>query len=105
MLANKQEFANIQNAMYKGGNSDLIGQDYTTRMGSSVEQYKSLKIFADDLAITLGDILKPALLDVVNAVKPMIASFANWAKENPKIVSGMVGLVAGVIGAKLHFLP
>lgn len=103
MLANKQEFTNIQNAMYKGGNSDLIGQDYTTRMGSSVEQYKSLKIFADDLAITLGDILKPALLDVVNAVKPMIASFANWAKENPKIVSGMVGLVAGVIGAKLAF--
>lgn len=103
MLANKQEFANIQNAMYKGGNSDLIGQDYTARMGSSVEQYKSLKIFADDLAITLGDIFKPALLDVVNAVKPLISSFASWAKENPKIVSGMVGLVAGVIGAKLAF--
>lgn len=103
MLGNKQEFANIQNTMQQGGNQDLVGQDYTTRMGSSVEQYKSLKIFADDLAMTLGDILKPALLDIVNAVKPAIASFANWAKQNPKIVSGFIGLVAGIIGAKLAF--
>lgn len=87
----------------KANGKDVIGQDYQKRMGSSVEQYKSLKIFIDDLAITLGDIFKPALLDTANALKPMIANFASWAKENPKIVSSMVGLVAGLIAIKLVF--
>lgn len=103
-LANQKALADIQQGSTSAADRGVLDEDWQKRMGSSKEQLKALTINMSDLGISLGNALLPALVEVTRAVVPVIQSFSTWASENPAIIKGVVGLVAGLLAGKLAFI-
>lgn len=101
--ANRAEGADIQKGSFEAADKGGDG-DWNKRMESPREQMKALSINLSELGITIGSVLLPALVDVTKAALPVVQSFATWAGENPALVKGVVGLVAGLLTAKLAFI-
>lgn len=56
---------------------------------------------AEEASVSLGQALAPAIREITGEVRPMVSSFAEWAKENKGVVKGVAALGAGLIGLKL----
>lgn len=103
-VANRAEGADIQKGSMAAADQGVLDQDWNKRMESPKEQLKALSVNLSELGITVGSVLLPALVDITKAALPVVQSFATWAGENPALVKGVVGLVAGLLTAKLAFI-
>lgn len=74
-------------------------REYEARMKTSAAQMAIFKNSLTEIAITLGNTLLPAFNKALNAIKPYIEQFREWAKRNPELVS-TIGKVI-VAGAAL----
>lgn len=101
--ANRAEGADIQKGSFDAADQGGDG-DWKKRMESPREQLKALSINLSELGITVGSVLLPALVDVTRAALPVVQAFSTWAGENPALVKGVVGLVAGLLASKLAFI-
>lgn len=102
-IQNRDELKRIRTETATGRNADgqmSLDADFDKRMESPLEQFKRLKIELQDLAMTVGDALLPPLLEIVGAVRPAISAFAAWAKENPALIKGAIGLALGMAAVK-----
>lgn len=103
-IANRKEGADIQKGSAAAADQGVLDQDWNKRMESPKEQLKALSVNLSELGISVGSVLLPALVDITKAALPVVQSFATWAGENPALVKGVVGLVAGLLTAKLAFI-
>lgn len=103
-LAHRAEGADIQKGGMGAADQGVGDQDWKKRMESPKEQLKALSVNLSELGITVGSVLLPALVDVTKAAIPVVQAFASWAGENPALVKGVIGLVAGLLTAKLAFI-
>lgn len=103
-MANRKDLADIQQGSVDAADKGGLDTDWKKRMESPKEQLKQLRVNLSDIGISIGSALIPSLVDVTNAVVPVMQSFAAWAGENPAIIKGVVGLVAGLFAGKLAFI-
>ncbi len=103
-LANQKDLAGIQRGSKDAADKGGLNDDWEKRMGSSKEQLKSLGTNLTDIGISVGNALLPALVEVTQALVPLMQSFSTWASENPALIKGVVGLVGGLLLGKLAFL-
>lgn len=103
-LANQAELASIQQGSKDAADRGGLDEDWKKRVGSPKEELKRLRINLADIGISVGSALIPALVEVSQAIVPLMASFSNWASENPAVIKGVVGLVAGLLAGKLAFI-
>ncbi|HGJ8963877.1 TPA: phage tail tape measure protein [Pseudomonas aeruginosa] len=103
-LANRKDLASIQQTSIDDADKGVGDADWKKRMESPKEQLKQLGVNLSDIGISVGSALIPALVDVTKAVVPVMQSFSAWASENPAIIKGVVGLVAGLLAGKLAFI-
>ncbi|TBV10263.1 phage tail tape measure protein [Stutzerimonas kirkiae] len=103
-LANQADQADIQKGSLDAADQGVLNADWKRRMESPREQLKALTVNLSELGITVGSVLLPALVDVTQAALPIVRSFATWAGENPALVKGVIGLVAGLLAGKLAFI-
>jgi len=69
--------------------------DYERSTGSLAKSKKELRKTMEDLQIQLGQVFMPIMKDLVDIIQPIIEKFANWAKENPKLVKWLtIGALA-----------
>lgn len=50
----------------------------------------------EGLGIAVGDLLLPALTELLQVVTPIIRTMSEWVKENPKIAATILGIVTAV---------
>lgn len=103
-LANRNDLSSIQQTSIDDADRGVGDADWKKRMESPKEQLKQLGVNLADIGISVGSALIPALVDVTKAVVPVMQSFSVWASENPAIIKGTVGLVAGLLAGKLAFI-
>jgi hypothetical protein len=103
-MANRKDLAGIQQGSVDAADKGGLDTDWNKRMESPKEQLKLLTTNLSDIGISVGGALIPALLDLTNALVPVMASFSAWASENPGIIKGVVGLVGGLLAGKLAFI-
>lgn len=103
-IANRNEGADIQKGSTAAADQGVLDQDWKKRMESPKEELKALMNNLSDLGISVGSVLLPALVDVTKAAIPVVKAFSTWAGENPALVKGVVGLVAGLLASKLAFI-
>lgn len=103
-LANRSEQADIQKESMTAADQGILDQDWQKRMGSPKEQLKALTISLSEVGIALGGALLPSLVEITQAIVPVVRSFAVWAEANPGLVSGVVKAVASLIALKLSFI-
>lgn len=76
-------------------------KEFETRSATTANQIKLLQGSVNVAAITVGDILLPAIGRVVEAVTPLVQQFADWAKENPELITQMLMIAGAIIGVIL----
>lgn len=103
-LANMDEMRSIKQGAVGAANKGVIDKDYEKRVQTASEQFKDFKVEMMDLGITVGEALLPPLVEVLQSVRPVVSAFAGWAKENPGLVKGVIGLVGGLLLGKLAIL-
>jgi TP901 family phage tail tape measure protein len=103
-LANRKDLSGIQKTSIDDADKGIGDADWKKRMESPKEQLKALTINLSEIGITIGSVLLPALVDVTQAVLPVMQSFATWAGENPALIKGIVGLVGALLISKLAFI-
>lgn len=103
-MANQKDLASIQQGSVDAADKGGLDADWNKRMESPKEQLKALTINLSEIGITIGSVLLPALVDLSQAVLPVMQSFATWAGEHPALIKGIVGLVGGLLLSKLAFI-
>ncbi|WP_025132381.1 phage tail tape measure protein [Pseudomonas sp. PH1b] len=103
-LANRAEGADIQKGSASAADKGVLDDKWQKRMGSAKEQLKALTISLSEVGISLGGALLPSLVEITQAIVPVVRSFAVWAENNPALVSGVVKAVASIVALKLAFI-
>lgn len=89
-LRNTLEMVNDESKFY---NSSL--GEFENRQKTSAVQLEKMKTEFKVLAIEIGSAVLPILRDLMEAVSPIIKSFAEWVKDNKSLVSSIVKVAAG----------
>ncbi|OZI14471.1 phage tail tape measure protein, partial [Sodalis-like symbiont of Philaenus spumarius] len=76
---------------------DVLGSDYKKRLESPIEQMKKLGIASQDLSLSLGDALKPAVGSLAATVLPYVRAANAWVKTHPQLISGIAKTVGGLL--------
>lgn len=103
-LANRAEQADIQKESLTAADQGILDQDWQKRMGSPKEQLKALTISLSEVGIALGGALLPSIVEITQAIVPVVRSFAVWAENNPALVSGVIKAVASIVALKIAFI-
>ncbi|MGG2140519.1 phage tail tape measure protein [Symbiopectobacterium sp. RP] len=100
MLANMEKYRTIRAGALNAANTDVLAGDYSKRLASPIEKMKQLMIASSDLGITLGEQLTPAIVTAVDKILPCVTALGSWIKANPQLVTGIAGVVTGLIAFK-----
>jgi TP901 family phage tail tape measure protein len=87
------------------GNTALT-EEAEKRYKTTASQMIILKNNINDVGITIGTALLPALNGLIQKIIPLITKFSKFAEENPKLVTGILAVIAivGVVGGVLVVL-
>lgn len=80
-----------------------LTNEVAQRYGTTASQLAIFKNQVTDLAIQIGDILIPIIMDVVAAVQPWIEKFAAMDESTQKVIIAVAGVTAA-IGPLLIFI-
>ncbi|ESE83849.1 phage tail tape measure protein [Salmonella enterica] len=96
MLAHKEEYRQLRSAAMQAAGQHLIADNFTVRMTSPDEQTKALQLTLNDLWLTVGLALIPAINELAQSITPLVRQFSAWLRENPALVQGLARVI-GVI--------
>lgn len=99
MLANMDKYRQIRAQALGAADKDVLASDYKKRLESPIEQMKKLGIASQDLSLSLGDALKPAVENLAATVLPYVNAASAWVKTHAQLVSG----ISKTVGALLLF--
>lgn len=102
-----------QNMMAIGDATKYAGsaqKEFETRSATTENQMILMGNNINTAWIAIGDAVLPALNSIIKSVIPVVEVMADWAKENPALVQGIIiitgaisGLLLGVSGLGLAF--
>ncbi|EHL1799876.1 phage tail tape measure protein [Salmonella enterica subsp. enterica] len=96
MLANMDEYRQLKASAMQAAGQNFIDDDFAAKMTSPGEQTKALQLSLNDLWLTVGMELMPAIGELAQSISPLVRQFSAWLRENPALVQG-VAKVVGVI--------
>ncbi|EJM9857378.1 phage tail tape measure protein [Salmonella enterica] len=96
MLANMDEYRQLKASAMQAAGQHFIDDDFAAKMTSPKEQTKALQLSLNDLWLTVGLELMPAIGELAKSITPLVRQFSAWLRENPALVQG-VAKVVGVI--------
>jgi len=96
--AKAEDFANSLNAM---ANSTGAAQNaFEIMEESTTRRFEKLTVALQDIAITIGEALMPALKALLEKITPIITKVGEWISEHPKlttIILASVGALGGLL--------
>lgn len=81
---------------FKAGVDGATKSAQEIQLGSFAAQFDLLKSAVSEAGITIGSALLPVLMDVMTQVRPVVESIAEWIRNNPGLVSGIVQIAGAV---------
>lgn len=88
----------------KAGQKSYVGsmqREFDARAATTANNLRLMKNGLVEIGVNVGGAVLPALNSLINVVRPVVGSVAAWAKENPRLMSGLVMGVAGLAAFKL----
>ena len=76
-----------------------LDNEYQIMADTTANAFVRIKNNAMLVAATLGDAFLPAVLEVTDALIPMVQNVAAWAKENPELIVQIAKVTGVVLGA------
>lgn len=103
LLAMRQGWDKYQQNKQEMGSQKALGtidEDFMRRTQTMQKAWERFTTQVSDVAITIGSAFLPALSDVLDGLGPVIHGFGEWAKSNPGVLRGIVGLVGGMLAMR-----
>ncbi|EDT2942598.1 phage tail tape measure protein [Salmonella enterica subsp. enterica] len=88
MLANMDEYRQLKASAMQAAGQNFIDDDFAAKMTSPGEQTKALQLSLNDLWLTVGLELMPAIGELAQSVTPLVRQFSAWLRENPALGGG-----------------
>lgn len=103
MIQNWDEYERVKlSALSAGG--DVIDEDFA-KIGATTKSGVGGMVAAfGRLKITIGDSLEPVVNKFANALIPVINGISGFVTENPRVVGGLIALLAGFTALKVGVL-
>ena len=79
-------------------------KEFQARAATTANNLQLLKNGMSELGINMGAAVLPSLNELVNSVRPVITSFATWAKGNGELISTSLKVVTGLAALRLSFI-
>lgn len=98
------KYKNIQEQMGSSQALQTIDSGAANRMDTAQKNWSRFTINAADLGITIGNILLPSLNAALDALRPMVTSFAQFSDAHPGLIKGVISFAGGIVGMKLAAL-
>lgn len=70
-------------------------------MDNTAGAIKRLQSMSESVAITVGSMLLPEIVNLIETVIPLLNVFQSWAEANPELVSQIFKIIAGLLLFKL----
>lgn len=103
LLAMRQNWDKYQQNKKDMGSQQALGtidEDYIRRAQTMQKAWERFTTQITDVAITVGAAFLPALSDMLDGLAPVVRGFGEWAKANPDVLRGIVGLVGGMVALR-----
>ncbi len=100
LLAMRQNWDKYQQNKKDMGSSKALGtidEDYIRRTQTMQKAWERFTTQITDVAITVGNAFLPALSGMLDGLGPVVRGFGEWAKANPGLLRGIVGLAGGMV--------
>lgn len=88
----------IRNSTDAFRENNALSEEARKRFETVASQLTLLKNELIDMAITVGNLVLPVLVELVKVVKPVIQSFAEWIEKHPLLAQWLITVV-GVVSA------
>ncbi|RHW37325.1 phage tail tape measure protein [Neobacillus notoginsengisoli] len=88
--------SSVELASNAWGENSALTKEAEQRYATAASQLAMFKNTLNDLGITIGNIIVPVLLDLVNMVKPVIEGFANMSERSQKVILVIAGIAAAI---------
>lgn len=75
-----------------------MNAEYEARAATLSNSLAILQNKVQNAKAAVGEAFAPAVSQAVEAISPVIDKIANWTKENPKLVTTITAITAGVLG-------
>ncbi len=98
--ATNEAYVDTLDNMVNGGNA--VTEAFEKQLSTAAAQAQLAKNNMAALSITVGTVLIPVVISLIKKITPLIKRFSAWAKDNPKTLSTIVKVVAGI--AALSFI-
>ncbi len=79
----------------------VVDQDFKDRLLTTEAQFAAFRVRMQDLSLTLGEILLPAVNSILAASRPIIATVKGFTEANKALVGGAIKLTGGLIGIRV----
>lgn len=80
-------------------------EEYAVRSQTTANALQLAANKASRLGITLGSVVLPSIVSVLDTVTPYITAFSDFAAKNEGATTAVVGLVAGLVAIKVVSIP
>lgn len=81
-----------------------VEKEFAARAATTANQMQLTKNSMTELGIRIGEVLLPAINNILKTITPVIGKMADWAAANPKIVKGVLSLGLAMVSMKVGAL-
>ena len=104
LLAMRQRWADyqkIKEEMGGQGAQNSINTDYNKQNNTLEARWRRTQISFNESAISIGESLRPALIQLGETFIPLMDSIGKWIAAHPQLVSGTIQVVGALLAFKM----
>lgn len=104
LLAMRQrwgDYQKIKQDMNGSKAQNSISTDFDKQNDTLEARWRKVQIGFNDSAISIGESLRPALIQLGETFMPLLDSAGKWIAANPQLVSGAVKVVSALLAFKI----
>lgn len=93
----RRQLALVNGEQAKGS----MSREFSARLKTTNAQWQITKNRLSEVAVVVGGALLPAINDLMQSAAPAIEGFAEWSRENPGMVRGIIGTTLALSGLRV----
>ena len=104
LMKYRKEYAKLKAEAGGSAAAGTVDKDFQRSLGTFQGTLASFQNSSQRLGIAVGNALLPPLTKLAEFITPVVEGIANWASQNPGLMSGIV-LVGGALAGLVFALP
>lgn len=99
LIQNIEEYRRIRESAMKA--QGVVQQDYERRLKTSAAAAKRFRISMENIALSIGSALLPAMNSLADVIVPIVNRMAEFAEAHPKLTVAIVATSAALVGLRI----